>query len=357
MTPLLSLVVPTFNRAALLAQSLRAILTQITPAMAQITPGLADGHQTVEVLVIDNASPDNTPAIVAQAQNDFPHVTLRSLRRPQNIGCDANFCDAPNQARGQWVYLLSDDDVLLPGAVTTLLRLIAEHPDVDAFALNVREFQGSPEEDTPGVFLISEDCLLKTRDEALVFLRSHITFLSCIAFRRASVAGRDYAPRYHTNLAQAYMFLDALAPGHGLYATRECFLARRADNNEGFDFFRVFVTNFCHLADHAKSLGYSRQAVQKLRFQHLSYVYVQMLVIKSEGAFGRIRIGYVQCLRAVFRLLRSYGLNRFVLLMIIPRLLLPGGIFVPVQRLYTRLKARMTGKPPAGRAGGTPHRA
>ena len=129
MVPTLSLCVPTFNRAALLDQSLQAILAQITP----------DIHQAVEVVVIDNASPDTTPDVVAQAQARFPHVALRSVRRPQNIGCDANFCDAPNQARGEWVYLLSDDDVLLPGAVARLLGLIAERPQVDAFALNVRE--------------------------------------------------------------------------------------------------------------------------------------------------------------------------------------------------------------------------
>ena len=53
------------------------------------------------------------------------------------------------------------------------------------------------------------------RRGALVFLRMHIAFLSCIAFRREAVAGKDYAPRFATNLAQAYMFLDALAPGRG----------------------------------------------------------------------------------------------------------------------------------------------
>ena len=69
------------------------------------------------MLVLDNASPDETPAVVAQAQADFPHVPLRYVRRPENIGPDANFTDALTQARGKFLYLLSDDDVLLPGAV------------------------------------------------------------------------------------------------------------------------------------------------------------------------------------------------------------------------------------------------
>ena len=92
--------------------------------------------------------------------------------------------------------------------------------------------------------LDAPEVLFPDADAALAFLLMHITFLSCIAFRADNVRGRDYRSRYATNLAQAYMFLDALAPGRGLYAVAHPYLSRRTDNNEGFDFFRVFVTNF-----------------------------------------------------------------------------------------------------------------
>ena len=314
MPPLLSLCVPTYNRAALLDQSLRAILAQVTPDMAG----------QVEVVVIDNHSPDDTPAAVARAQADFPRVTLRSVRRPQNIGCDANFCDAPNQARGAWVYLLSDDDVLLPGAVARLLGLIADHPDVDAFALNVRQFWEHPEEEGEGAYTIEGDRLLGTGDEALVFLGTHIAFLSCIAFRREAVAGRDYTARYATNLAQAYMFLDALAPGRGLYAVRECFLAQRAGNNEGFDFFRVFVTNFNALIRHAGTLGYSAPCVRQVMARHLRLIGAYVRVFKDKGALGTVRPDYRD---GITRLWRVYGPDPFLLLVVLPMILLPRPLF------------------------------
>jgi len=332
MPPLLSLVVPTFNRAALLSQSLHAILTQITPGLAQ----------TVEVLVIDNASPDNTPAIVAQAQNDFPHVTLRSVRRPENIGCDANFCDAPNLARGQWVYLLSDDDVLLPGAVTTLLRLIAEHPDVDAFAPNIRQFWQTPDEVREGTYAISEDLLLPDRDTALVFLGTHITFLSCIAFRRASVAGRDYASRYHTNLAQAYMFLDALAPGHGLYATRECFLAQRIGNNEGYGFYKVFVTHFAQMLEHAERAGYARRTIRRIQARHLRLLFSFSLIFKLRGSYGTLRPDFHD---SIARMWRAYGLHPYFLGVLLPLLLLPTPIVAVVRTVSRGLKAKILRRP------------
>ena len=330
MTFLLSICVPTYNRARLLDVSLRAILSQLTPGMRGL----------VEVVVLDNASPDETPAVVEAARADFPDAALRVIRRPQNIGPDANFCTAPSDAAGEFVYLVSDDDVLLPGAVETLLGLIQKYPTLDAFALNVREFTDDPlrDPDTPTAYDIPEDLLLPDRDQALSLLRMHLTFLSCIAFRRSNVLGRDYAKWYETILAQAFMFLDALAPGNGMYAVRQPYLARRDDNNQGFNFFRVFLTNFRLVMEYARTLGYSPQAVRDLLSHHLDFIYHFVLVFKEKGGYGKLKLSYADCAAASFHLLRAYGLNRLVVCRLIPRLLVPRSVFVPVQKLYGRWK-------------------
>ncbi len=331
---LLSVCVPTYKRPALLSQSLRAILAQITPVM----------QNRVEVVVLDNASPDETPAVVAQAMADFPHAALRFVRRPENIGADANFCTAAAEAAGEFVYLVSDDDVLLPGAVAKLLEIIQAHPGLDAVALNVRAFTGDPLRDqgVPPAYAIPEDVLLTDRDQALSLLRMHITFLSCIAFRRTSVLGRDYTSRYGSVLAQAYLFLDALAPGNGLYAVRQPFLARRDDNNQGFDFFQVFVTNFHPVLLYARTLGYSPQAVQDLLTHHLDFLYHFVLLFKEKGGVGKLKLSYAGCVAVCLRLLGTYGGSRFVVFRLIPRLLVPRSVFVPVQKLYARRKPRLT---------------
>ena len=330
--PLLSVCVPTYNRALLLTQSLRAILSQIGPAEAAL----------VEVVVLDNASPDDTPDVVGQARRDFPDAPLRYIRRPKNIGCDANFCDAPNQARGEFVYLLSDDDILLPGAIGKLLQLIQEHSELDAFALNVRQFRDDPGEEGPQPFTLERDTVFPGRDEALLLLKTHIVFISSIAFRREAVQGRDYTAHYATNLAQSYMFLDALAPGRGLYATSRAYLAQRADRAEGYNFFRVFVTNFHALMQHARRIGYSSQAIQQVLAGNLGFIYHFVLIFKSRGSYDQLRPNFPD---ALIRLLRAYRWNRFVCMRIIPRILVPRAVFVPVQRLYTGLKARLTGRP------------
>ena len=341
MSPLLSLCFPTYSRAALLDGALRAALAQITPPL----------QEQVEVVILDNASPDDTPAVVARAQADFPHVALRHLRRPTNIGPDANFCDAPNQAAGEFLYLLSDDDLLLPGAVPTLLTLIQKHPGLDAFALSVREFLHSPTEPGKDCFDLSEDRLVTSREESLILLHTHITFLSCLAFRRENVLGRDYTPRFATNLAQAYMFLDALAPGRGMYVTAQTYLAKRADNNEGFDFFRVFVTHFHDLMRHAQQSGYSPDAVRRAQQHHLGFLIDTIVKFKDKGSLGRLSLSDRQSFAAAGRLLRAYGGNKSMMTILLPRLLMPRAAFTLVRDLGRGVRALRERTPAARQAG------
>jgi len=331
MEPVLSLCLPTYKRAPLLDQSLRAVLPQITPQMTG----------QVEVIILDNASPDDTPAVVARAQAQYPDAPVRYVRRAENIGADANFTDALAQARGEFVYLLSDDDVLLPGAVAKLLELIAAHPELDAFALNSRPFRQSPDEATAVVFRLDRDVMLSTRDEALVFLNTHITFLSSMAFRRENVAGRDYSDKVGTLLIQAFFFVDALAPGRGLYVTEQPYLAQRADNNQDFNFFQVFVTQFDQVLQYARHCGYAPRTVAKMRARALRFVCYAIGVFKSQGAIGTIRPDYRD---GLVRLWRVYGPHPFLLLVIVPMILTPRPVYAllfgPLLALYRRARTR-----------------
>ena len=331
--PILSLCLPTYKRASLLDQALRAVLGQVTPQMAS----------AVEVIVLDNASPDETPQVVEAALADYPQVPVRYVRRGENIGPDANFLDAVVQARGEFVYLLSDDDVLLPGAVATLLELIAGHPGFDAFALNVRPFLLTPDEVTTGIFRLAQDKCLMTRDEALVFLSTHLTFLSCLAFRRSAVAEKDYTDKIGTVLIQAFFFVDALASGRGCLVTAQPLLAQRGDNNQNFSFFEIFVTNFDRVLRYARQQGYSEAAIRQVQTKSLRFLCYFLSVFKTKGAIGTIRPDYRDGLR---RLWRVYG-PRPALLLLAAMILAPRPLYALFPPLYAWYKSR---KARSGRA-------
>ncbi|MGA8274472.1 MAG: glycosyltransferase family 2 protein, partial [Candidatus Sulfotelmatobacter sp.] len=105
--PLLTIAIPTYNRASCLRELLSVLASE-----------LKDEHR-VELIISDNASPDETPSVV----QGFVRCGLRVryLRNVENIGSDANFLQCFEQAQGKYVWLFSDDDLIVPGALSMIL--------------------------------------------------------------------------------------------------------------------------------------------------------------------------------------------------------------------------------------------
>jgi len=105
----ISLCVPTFNRAELL----RRMLPRLQQAV--LAHG---GRDRFEVCVSDNASTDDTPAIIAACAAG--PVSIRAARQASNLGYAGNFAAVARLAAGDGFVILADDDELEPGALELL---------------------------------------------------------------------------------------------------------------------------------------------------------------------------------------------------------------------------------------------
>lgn len=106
----LSVCIPTFNRAQYIGLAIDSVLAQ--------SAGLP-----VEVVVCDNASTDDTEALVRSVMAQHPNV--RYERNEVNLGADGNTLRAPSHARGDYFWILGSDDAITPGAVATVMQAIA----------------------------------------------------------------------------------------------------------------------------------------------------------------------------------------------------------------------------------------
>jgi abequosyltransferase len=111
---LLSVCIATMNRAQFIGKTLDSILLQAT--------------EDVEVVVVDGASTDNTEQVVHEYQAQFSR--LRYLRLPINGGFDQDYNQAVEFAQGDYCWLMSDDDILKPGAIATVLQAIRDDHDL-----------------------------------------------------------------------------------------------------------------------------------------------------------------------------------------------------------------------------------
>ncbi len=112
--PLLTIAIPTFNRAGELAGLLDVLLPQVKQFM----------H--VEVLISDNASTDTTASVCETAASRWAAAGahLRVRRHESNIGADANFASCYDSALGSFFWICGDDDRIVPGALAEVLQLL-----------------------------------------------------------------------------------------------------------------------------------------------------------------------------------------------------------------------------------------
>lgn len=109
---LVSFVVPTYNRSNYLKRCLDSILSQ-----------KADCY---EIIVSDNASPDDTQEMV---QNYIQNPQVHYFRNEINLGARENIYKATRYAQGDYVFWLSDDDYLLPDTLSKVIEVINSHPE------------------------------------------------------------------------------------------------------------------------------------------------------------------------------------------------------------------------------------
>ncbi len=104
-----SVIIPTYNRAHLLARALDSVQAQTQPPL--------------EIIVVDDGSEDETAALIQQC-----YPTVRYLHQANRGVSAARNCGI-SQARGEWIALLDSDDEWLPERLTKQLQLAANAGD------------------------------------------------------------------------------------------------------------------------------------------------------------------------------------------------------------------------------------
>ena len=109
--PLVSVIIPTFNRGYCLEESIRSVLEQ--------------SFIDFELVVVDDGSTDNTSELVRR----FPAVKLIRLEE-KNRGVSFARNRGVVEAQGDWVGFLDSDDLWEQGKLATQVKWIERHPDL-----------------------------------------------------------------------------------------------------------------------------------------------------------------------------------------------------------------------------------
>src|SRR5579872_6271334 len=107
-----SVAIATYSRAAMVREAVEAALGQTSPPE--------------EIVVSDDASPDQTLAVLEQLARSNPSVQI--ARQQRNTGGVPNWNAAMNATRGEYLAWCSDDDRFLPDHLESSLAYLEAHP-------------------------------------------------------------------------------------------------------------------------------------------------------------------------------------------------------------------------------------
>lgn len=123
--PILSIGLPTYNRAALLDQQL-----------AWLIRTLEGKESACEIIISDNHSTDDTPKITEKWQPAFAKTQLKLNRNSENIGAIRNIAYCINAATAQHVWVISDDDQIFDHTLEYVFNTLNEHSALALLILN-----------------------------------------------------------------------------------------------------------------------------------------------------------------------------------------------------------------------------
>ena len=116
--PLISVIIPTFNRAKMVCDCVRSVL--------------ATGYPALEVIIVDDCSPDDTKVRITAVFGADPRV--KYLRNDRNSFQAVSRNNGRTAAHGDYLLFLDDDNIVHPEIFTELLKVFEAHPNAGLVA-------------------------------------------------------------------------------------------------------------------------------------------------------------------------------------------------------------------------------
>lgn len=173
---------------------------------------LEQDFEDMEILVIDDCSPDKSIEIVAELANTHPKGNkIRIIHQLKNTGCWAARNRVLDEALGKYIFLIDSDDYLFDGAISKLYN-IAEKNQVEATygsVLPVDEY-GCPIKNSGVDGILLPNLIIKGKDKLACFANDNTHKLRLHNFIWNIMMRSDFLKKHHLRFRQTKFWDDVL---------------------------------------------------------------------------------------------------------------------------------------------------
>lgn len=263
--PLLTIAIPTWNRAEFLALNLKTLCKQIENC------NLYD----IELLVSDNDSEDKTQLIVQKIiQQGHP---IRYVRNKKNIGSDKNIAQCFNLASGNYVLILGDDDFLLEGTLRKIHPYLYKK-EQGVICIKAYGFDKNYQEELPSKH--HKHTTFSASDAFLIKINSKMTLISSCIINKTSIIDVNANSFCGSNLVQTNLVIRAALKNRKNTYMNEYLVACKRNNSGGYVFTDVFVKKFTQVLDNQIPYGLSKSTIKSIE-RNLLISYYPFYLLKS----------------------------------------------------------------------------
>jgi len=117
---LFSFIIPTYNRSQFLLKNLLILQNHINKI---------NNHWKFEIVISNNCSTDNTDNLVRNFQIENPLLNINYYQQKENLGIEKNCLFVLQEAKGEYIMYLGDDDYIDFGYVYNALKHINKNPN------------------------------------------------------------------------------------------------------------------------------------------------------------------------------------------------------------------------------------
>lgn len=223
--PLVSIMIPTYNRPELFEETLKSALSQT--------------YENFEVVVCDNSTDERTAEVIEKYLGD---ERLRYYRNRLAKTKEENFLPFEHLAKGEYLQWCMDDDILLPDKLKKMIMAFKQHPEVTLVTSQRRIIDGDGntlKEHYQELEIYSEMAVFPGEDVGKTLLDSFINFIgepSAVLFRRKDLKNHYWRAdcRGYKVISDVVMWLELLEKGDCIIFRDPLSCYRRHDGQEGF---------------------------------------------------------------------------------------------------------------------------
>jgi abequosyltransferase len=195
----LSICIATLNRAKFIGQTLATIIPQMT--------------SETEIFILDGASSDETQHVVTVAQEKCQKI--RYQRRDKNEGVDRDYNSAVEQCIGEYVWLMTDDDFLLPGSVKKVLSELESQPSLIVVNSEIRNADMTTLLQPRRLAVTTDDTFTAADwDRFVATAGDYLSFIGCVIIKREIWLARQKTPYFGTLFIHVGVILQDPLPAH-----------------------------------------------------------------------------------------------------------------------------------------------